>query len=291
MPKWKYTYLAARFLFTSVKRINPDIIVSNGEWINAFCWLSLPTVYRSRLYLFDHSNPFRGHQSPSLLLDRIAYPRAKGVLVLSKQAQEKIRTRYAQHNVYALDNPVNLMSPGTLEEKQQLIISVGRLSKEKGHDLLIRAFSKCKSKEGWAVAILGEGQQRKGLQLLIDQLGLSSQVKLYGNQRDVAQFYRTASIFVLPSWTENFPLALIEAMSASLPTVMTDCISWREEDQFLEDGVHGFKVPLNDPYRMADYIDLLIENPELRHQMGVRAMSIRARFERGKVVDDLLDLF
>lgn len=291
MPKWKYTYSAARFLPKTVRKITPDVIVSNGEWINSFCWICLPKTFRSRLYMFDHSNPFRGHQSPSYVLDKIAYARTKGVLVLSRQAQDKVRADFSQPNVYALDNPVNLMEPGRPEEKQHLIISVGRLSKEKGQDILIRAFSKCKSKNGWKLAILGEGPQRQELQLLIDQLGLTSQVKLYGNQRDVAQFYRIASIFVLPSWTENFPLALIEAMSASLPTVMTDCISWREEDQFLEDGKHGFKVPLNSPARMADSIDLLIENPKLRDQMGLSAMSIRKRFERGRVVDDLLDLF
>ena len=291
MSKWKYTYLVGRFIPIAIKEISPDVIVSNGEWINSFCWLCLPTKYRSRLFMFDHSNPFRGHQSPFYLLDKIAYPRAKGVLVLSRQAREKIRTEFMQTNVYTLDNPVNLMDPGKAQEKQQLIISVGRLSKEKGHDVLIKAFSQCKSKNGWNVAILGEGSQREELQALIDQLGLTSQIKLLGNQSDVAYYYRVASIFVLPSWTENFPLALIEAMSASLPTVMTDCISWREEDQFLEDGKHGFKVPLNSISHMADAIDLLIENPKLRDQMGSNAISIRDRFERGKVEEDLLELF
>ena len=109
-------------------------------------------------------------------------------------------------------------------EERVIIGAVGRLSKEKGFDLLIAAFARIsvsggKQPELW---IVGEGDQEAALRALIDQLGLGDRVKLLGYRADVASLYEAMDIFVLSSVREGLPNVALEAMAMELPVLSTN---------------------------------------------------------------------
>jgi glycosyltransferase involved in cell wall biosynthesis len=98
--------------------------------------------------------------------------------------------------------------------------SAGRLSAEKGHDVLIDAASQLANKNAFVV-IAGSGHLHDQLSSRIQRLGLATSIRMVGFQADVAAFLRELDVFVLPSRSEGFPLALIEGLAAGLPCIAT----------------------------------------------------------------------
>jgi GalNAc-alpha-(1->4)-GalNAc-alpha-(1->3)-diNAcBac-PP-undecaprenol alpha-1,4-N-acetyl-D-galactosaminyltransferase len=288
LSKILYLKYSLSFLRKTVKENQFDFLISHGEWIHSFCFFSLLGL-SGKMFFFDHSNPLRGHQSPSKFLDKIAYRFASGVFVLSSTARDKMIYEFGQKNPLLIDNPVDLPPIGIQEKKEKIILCVGRLSPEKGQKVLIEALSKCKNLKGWKVEILGDGKCRKELEAMVDDLKLQKLVQFCGAVSDPSPYYLKSSIFILPSVTENFPLALIEAMACSCSVLMTDCIAWRGEDQFVEHGINGWKVPVNNAELMAEAIDKLISDENLRVNLGNEASKIRSRFEGNPSAKVLLE--
>jgi glycosyltransferase involved in cell wall biosynthesis len=111
-----------------------------------------------------------------------------------------------------------------------VVISVGRLDRQKGHWHLIRAFAEVRRKLPAArLVILGEGDQREYLQRIIGELGLEDVVHLPGYRANPFQFMRRAKVFALSSLWEGFPAILLEAMACGLPVITTDCPSGPRE--------------------------------------------------------------
>ena len=111
---------------------------------------------------------------------------------------------------------------------------IGRLVPVKGHIDLLRAFASALPRlENTTIAIIGEGRARVELELFIEQAGLRSYVTLLGEKHDALQYIRAFDCFVMPSRSEGLPLALLEAMSASLPIIGSDIPSMRS---MLEDS-------------------------------------------------------
>ncbi|MBD3245975.1 MAG: glycosyltransferase [Candidatus Omnitrophica bacterium] len=100
--------------------------------------------------------------------------------------------------------------------------SVGRLSPEKGHRMLIRAFSRIAAEFPRArLVITGEGPLRDNLRQLASDEKIGEKVVFSGRQTEMERVYRTMNVFILPSLTEGLPLALLEAMSMACPVIAT----------------------------------------------------------------------
>lgn len=280
----KYMMGTCAFIRRTLSEIKPCRIVSNGEWLNSFVYLSaigLPFP----VYFTDHSNPERKGQSPFPWIDKLVYPRVKGVLVLSEAAKNKVINKLGQQRVFVVDNPVQFPEL-RVSEQENIVICMGRLSPEKGQDILIRAFAKVP--EDWKLHLLGDGKTRAELEKLVDELGIGDRVVFLGLQKDINKYLSKASIYVMPSHTENFPMALLEAMSIGLPCLVTDCMPWRKEDDFIIDGRNGIKVPVSDPDRMALGLNQLIQDPLLRKHFSEKALEIRGRYDLTHIVNDFL---
>lgn len=284
--KLVYSIKTARFLRKIVKKERYDKIVVHGEWITTFVYFSLFGTCKNSIYFYDHSSPIRGGQHPSELLMKFAYKRANGILVLSQKAKEIIFHKTGNKNIVVIDNIVNLPSDSKVEKSRTNGLYLGRLSKEKGPDILLKAISKLKNKDCKFIFV-GDGVIRKDLEILSVSLGIQTRVEFVGRQKPL-NYLNHASFFLLPSHTENFPLSLIEAMAMGLPVIMTDCISWRGQDQFVVHMQNGIIVPKNNPEALADAIDYLIDNDDIRTKMGLEALKIRERFDQNKIVENFL---
>ncbi len=110
-----------------------------------------------------------------------------------------------------------------LPPEARVVLSVGRLSREKGHDDLIRAMVHVKRMTAFQTVLLivGDGPERARLEGLCARLGLAEEVRLVGYQRDVTAYYEAADVFALTSHSEGSPNVLLEAMDAEVPIVAT----------------------------------------------------------------------
>jgi len=139
------------------------------------------------------------------------------------------------------------------DEGKTVLLGVGRLSIAKDFKTLIKAFSIVnRSKQETRLIILGEGESRKQLEKLIDQLALNDKVCLPGFVNNPIKYMKNADLFVLSSKWEGFGLVLVEAMSCSTPVVSTDCQTGPAD--ILEHGKWGRLVPTNNPHLMAEAI-------------------------------------
>lgn len=112
-------------------------------------------------------------------------------------------------------NTVNKSSP-----ENNIFLSVGRYDKVKGYDRLIKIFKKfCNYDNSWKLFIVGEGAERKKLEQLIKKLSLEKQVILTGKTDSVDDYYNKASIYLMSSYGEGFPMVIVEAMKHSLPII------------------------------------------------------------------------
>lgn len=153
-----------------------------------------------------------------------------------------------------------------LRQGQRVILSVGRLSHEKGQADLIRAFSSLRNRA--RLVIVGDGADRPSLERFTRTLGLGGAVTFAGLRANVAPFYAMADVFVLPSLSEGSPNALLEAMACSLPVVATRVGGVPE---IASDGATALLVPPRQPLAMAGAIARLLDDRPLAAQLGAAA--------------------
>ncbi|HEY0335651.1 MAG TPA: glycosyltransferase [Stenotrophomonas sp.] len=161
------------------------------------------------------------------------------------------------------------------DDRAPVVLSVGRLSREKDFALLIRAFSQLPpSLEACRLAIIGEGPERGALQALIDELGLATRVRLLGQQANPFAFMRRATVFALTSRFEGFGNVLVEAMACGLPVISTDCPVGPRE--ILCDGRFGTLVPLADVQALASALGAAVQDPRPADGATARALEFGA---------------
>ncbi len=148
-----------------------------------------------------------------------------------------------------------------------VVLYVGRLVEEKGLDRLLEAWAALADRDRHRLVLVGDGPLREGLEARARALGIEAAVRFAGHQREVAAFYAAADVFVLPSLTEGLSNALLEAMVAGLPVVVSDITGNRQ----IVDEASGFLVDWGRPRACAALLARLLAEPELRRRAGAAA--------------------
>jgi glycosyltransferase involved in cell wall biosynthesis len=156
-----------------------------------------------------------------------------------------------------------------------VVATVGNIRRVKGHDVFIKAAASIAAQfPQVSFNIAGEVLEPdyfEELQTLIRNLKLSGRVDFVGGVANLREYLSTADIFVLPSRSEGFSNAIVEAMAASLPVVATDVGGNAEA---VTDGVSGFIVPSEDPAALAAAIAQLLSDPSKAHEMGAAGKKL-----------------
>jgi glycosyltransferase involved in cell wall biosynthesis len=163
----------------------------------------------------------------------------------------------------------NISHPWFQEEKNPIIISVGRLHKLKDFETLIRAFSIVRTVRIVRLVIFGEGEDRERLQYIIDQLGIAKDVDLPGFTNNPHAYLYRSSVFVLCSKYEGFGNVLVEALAAGIPVVASNCPGGPKE--ILDYGKIGQLVPVGDYKGYADAIIHALDTPPDKKQLIQRS--------------------
>lgn len=153
------------------------------------------------------------------------------------------------------------------------ILCIGRLHWKKGLDAAVRAVAELSHRGcGTELRIVGEGPERPRLTFTADRCGVADRVTLLGSRTsdEVRDQLAWTDVLLLPSLSEGISNAVLEAMAAGLPVVTTDCGGMEE---VVTDGVDGMVVPVTDVTAMADRLETLAADPDLRTALGAAAAA------------------
>jgi glycosyltransferase involved in cell wall biosynthesis len=185
-----------------------------------------------------------------------------------------------QHNAIRRPQPVSNSDAEALKKRlgiagnQSIVLSVGRLSREKAHTDLLAAFkhlTESTPEIPVKLVIVGDGPERAKLEAAVESSGCKERVIFTGEVNDVRSFYAIADVFALPSHSEGSPNVLLEAMAANLPIVATAVGGVPE---MVEDNDSALLVLRNDPRSMAASITRLLTDRELAQRLTAKAATL-----------------
>ena len=252
-----------------------------------------------------------------------AFHKADAVISVSNALQRSIVDQWyiRKDKVVTIENPYNIMEIRSQAERKmsaaeddfyrghRVIVALGRMEKQKGYTYLLDSFHHLLSlRKDAGLVIVGDGGERKKLEAKIRQMKMDKAVLLCGMKENPFPYIRNAQVFVLSSIAEGFPNALVEAMCLRVPVVACDCrtgpreILCRETDinmdkcaEEIEMADYGILVPDFTPRNhlnmskkkilLANAINILLSNDELRKEYGNRASERAARYTFGRCIE------
>lgn len=174
-------------------------------------------------------------------------------------------------------------------KKEQRIVMIGSLTPLKRQELAIRAIHELKKRGRQVVLdLIGDGVQRETLLAQIKDLDLSDTVVLHGNLDHPETLLKKASVYLHTSKSEAFGLVLIEAMASGLPVVCTD---GGGNKALIQEGENGFLIEEQNPELIADKLELLLSDENLRLKMGRFAQEFSKKFDIVLYAQKLMDIY
>jgi GalNAc-alpha-(1->4)-GalNAc-alpha-(1->3)-diNAcBac-PP-undecaprenol alpha-1,4-N-acetyl-D-galactosaminyltransferase len=242
------------------------------------------------VYVADRSSPAKSIGKVHNILRNLLYKQAAGLIVQTHDAAQ-IACRYKRNmNIKIIGNPVEKKETNTVE-RENIILTVGRLVKTKNIDRLIKIFSKVNSEHKWKLVIVGDDAQGQHnlniLKKLSYDLGMSNYIKFEGFKRNVDQYYGKSKIFAFASSSEGFPNVIGEALSSGLPVVSYNCVAGPSE--MINDGANGFLVPVYDDEMFAEKLQFLMHNKDIRSCMSSEAIKLIDKFDSRIVSEQFYD--
>jgi glycosyltransferase involved in cell wall biosynthesis len=262
-----------------LRKLRPDVVMA-AMWpltsAVVISWLFSGRV--GKLFLSDHENltaSYIAQHRVSLnylrYLIHFTYPLASGIIAVSNGVKVDLMLLggLSIEKVQVIYNPAAtvVMPIREIPEKQsslwgsdycRRVLAVGRLSPQKDHETLIKAFALMPKGLKAKLTILGEGPLREELLSLSRLLGVQESVSLPGFIKDTYPWFCSAELFVSSSRWEGFGNVIVEALECGVPVVSTSCPSGPEE--ILDGGRYGKLVPVKDPISLASaMIDSLNE--------------------------------
>jgi len=235
-----------------------------------------------------HAKDIYVDTQPNLLRKQIE--RASAVVTVSEYNRHYLRNTISPNSngkIHCIYNGLDLSDfsfrwPRAADTGRPVILFVARLIPKKGLEDLIRAAAILKRRgRAFEVEIIGSGPLRKPMKVLASQLSVDDCVVFKGAQpqESVSAAYRRASIFALPCVVteegdrDGIPTVVLEAMASGVPVVSTPVSGIPE---LIDSNRDGVLVPPNDPHKLADALDSLLTNPQLRDNLARKA---RAKIE------------
>lgn len=207
----------------------------------------------------------------------------------SKRLQSKSRVIF---NPLAEEYLERKAESNTRQVKQE-IVTVGRISKQKNHMLLVSAFADiCEKYPNYLLKIYGDTNDEpdvyESLKKYIQSQGMQDRILFMGCSNSIRQEIENAALFVLPSDYEGMPNALIEAMVLGLPCIATDCPCGGSA-MLIENSKSGLLVPVGDKNALRDAMDYMLQNKERAEEMGQEARKVIDKVHPDKICEEWTD--
>ncbi len=262
-----------RNLYFALKKLQPDLIACHSSKAGllgriAGWLLGIPVVFTAHGWAFTEGVP----RNKRFIFSRLE----KGAAILTKRiisvSEYDSRLALSQHIVPV--RKMNTIRNGVpdihLEHRAKpeggppVMMMVARFAPPKNQKDLLASLPMIRAHK-WHLVLVGDGPTRKKTEEFAGSLGLEGKVHFAGNKADIACILRSAHIFVLISDYEGLPLSILEAMRGGLPIIASDVGGVKE---LVEDGLNGYLIRKGNRKDLADKLDRLLKDAELRKKMG-----------------------
>ncbi|WP_395064863.1 glycosyltransferase family 4 protein [Flavobacterium sp.] len=279
-----------------VAKVKPDIILVCDDGLKAFFLPFFLKKYGKMIYERHVSKTISIGKNPNLLKKIIANFQFLLMDILAKKYDKFVVLTQENHKEWRLKNLIVLSNPlsfypievATLDNKK--VIAVGKQSHQKGYDLLLKSWKKVIEKhQDWHLEIYGKFDAKENLNAITNDLDITNNVHFFEPVKNIQEKYLEASIYVMSSRYEGFGMVLIEAMACGVPCVSFNCPFGPSD--IIKNKEDGFLVENGDVNELANKIRTIIENENLRKQMGNHAKENVKRFLPEVICKQWDDLF
>ena len=227
------------------------------------------------------------------LLIKVFYNKADSIIAVSKHVGDDLvkNSRINEKLIHIINNPIDIdrinylsnedVAEEFFNEDAPIILAVGRLSKEKGFEYLLKAFSLLKERSNARLVILGEGKEEANLKKLRKELGIDKQVLFLGFKDNPYKYMKRSTIFVFPSLYESFGIAMVEAMACGIPVIATQ--SYAGIEDIIEHEKTGLLIAVADEKALSESMFRLLNDEELRRSLSIEAKKKVENFSIEKI--------
>ncbi|KXX68570.1 glycosyltransferase [Flammeovirga sp. SJP92] len=311
------TPFLAMKLASICKEKSIDVVLSFMYRPNYIASLSKLLYSKPKIYISERNFPSKVHKGSSFsnklsrFLIKSLYPNADLVIPNSFEASKDLKDNFGVKNLKVINNFIDIAKIASLSNDQSeysfdkdyfYFVTVGSLSEQKNHELLIRAFKKA-SIDKAKLLIIGKGHLKVSLQNLILAENLEEKVNLLGFKSNPFSILKNCNCFVLSSKFEGFPNVMLESMAVGLPVISTDCQSGpreilakdylfdRQETKTLTNEKYGILVQNESIHSMSEALIKIYENKELEHKYSKLSYERALEFDKPILMSKFKSLF
>ena len=273
-----------------IKNCNSDIILSTRDIHNK--WLSKYGKKESYKIGWEHNH----HNNNTKYIRKIikSAQNLDAFVLVSKELytfyKEKLKSKNCK--TFYIPNCIEEVGEEKASLKGKKLITVGRLSKEKGHLDLIEVINLLqKETVNFHLNIIGDGPERENIEKEIKKYNLESKITLLGYKKkeEIKKYLLSSSIFILPSYTESFGLVVLESFAEGVPVITFD--SAKGALEIIKDKQNGYIVKDRNKKNMAKKIKYLLENETKRKYLGKNAKEKAKEYEAKNIKKKWVSLF
>lgn len=277
----KVLHLKRNLMIKAIKQLDTDVVITTRTIHNN--WVSKYATGNFKKIAWEHNHHNNDEKYIKALVK--SCKNIDNLVLVSKELTDFYK-KYLNTKVCYIPNCLDSTSKKTSKLENKNLIAVGRLSKEKGFDDLLKLFKKLSLKyPDWKLNIVGDGMEKNNLLELSSKLKLADKVVFHGyqNKEYINELLKESSIYVMTSLTESFGLVLIEAMNFGIPCVAYD--SAQGANEIISNNVDGYLVENRNEDIMFEKISNLIEDENLRKKMGKNAKIKSNDYSGDSVLD------
>lgn len=289
-----------RDYFKLIKRLDTELKINKIDKIVAVEVMSLLFIIplfifknfyktKTKLWVWEHFN-FTVNLGKSLRdwCRKLAAKYADYIIVLTQRDTELwSKNLNIKNSIIAINNP----SPFDVSDKgynlqSKKIVAIGRLTYQKGFDLLIEIWSqflhKYPEKKEWTLQIIGSGPDEIKLKELAKYLNIDSNIEFISNTPNIKNYYENAALLAMTSRFEGLPMTLIEAQSFGLPIISYDCLTGPSE---VISGNSGYLVENNNKNLFIENLYTLLSDSYLRLKMSENSRIEVSNYSLDKIIE------
>lgn len=268
-----------------IKENNIDILV-DVEVIASLFSIPATRFTKTKLISWEHFNFYEDNGSNLReYARRLAARFANCIITLTEQDKENyLNNLNIKGKIDYIYNPVEKVNNEACDINSKQIISVGRLTYQKGFDLLCEVANKVlKENEQWKWIILGDGEDKEKLQEKIKEYELEDRLILKGNVSNVEDYYKNSSLYVMTSRFEGLPMTLLEAKTYKLPIVSFNCLTGPAE--IVKNNVNGLLISPENIEVMSDKLNMLLKDENELREFSDNAQVDIEKFELKPIIE------
>ena len=255
------------------------IIISFGTETNLFSILA-NLGRKQKLIISERNDP---NKCSYKLLRNVVYSFGKKFVFQTEDAMHCF-SKSIQKRSMVIPNPILNNIPKAYEGKREKkIVAVGRLTNQKNHKFLLRAFAQfSRCEKDYQLILYGQGELQAELEELARKLDIDEKVVFAGFKSDILECIKKSAMYVLSSDYEGISNSLLEAMALGIPVISTDCPIGGSRT-CIQNNVNGILVECGNIQEMVAAMKKIASEPEFAERMGRQAIKVQERFAIEKI--------